>query len=834
VSTVVITITPPGGSPTDYTNSCVFSRCSFESEFNGAPGTFDVFLRDPTRSLSFVTGSEILLTVDTVTLFGGYVTQVGMTSLAPAADTSNLSTYSLAAWHLSGSDYNIAFDRRLFRNTSDYLSIIQINEVVDGAILRTAIDSYTDMSDFDTSGIDDIATIPDITFVSLQQGWTVRKEFETLLPFSGAVYYIDGDKTIIYKAYDNAEKRWGFSDAPNHNTITASPNEYQGATYGFSSVEGTEDATYMSNDVFIWGGSEFAGSGGTVFHRSQDGTSQTDHGRWQYGETHFGEQWFKTNAGVTAAANAILNGPPGTDATGQQKGLKNAQRQYSFTWYSDQVPLLSGVPDHVRAGDLMTVNLSVFDDTRLLPVRSLRISFPDAFTGNPASDDRLVQFDGTFGLQLSDSFTLWRYVIKNNNRVVIATQQVVTGTGTSTTSNFGANYSGSPLPVPDGSTTVFTTPFPYILGTSQVYLNGLLQRSGEDYYESNNQSGQYTFSSAPLVTDDIFIANFTLSGASSATVPTDNAYYISPAGNDSTGDGSEGNPWASFSKFLAIPPSPGDTLVIRGGTYSGSLNHNLTVTGINGTAGHPITLLGYPGEFITFDLGANGTSDTDNYFIEGYPDFNYWTFQGLNFINGCKDQNGLFTFSGDSGHTWSNIRIIGCNITKVGPQTASPNTSQIIYFGEFGTTALVQNCVIVGTYPTVTTDGAGFTTDHGPPSAKNITSDHNIYYHCNKGIQIYGSDGSPNGVTITSDHDTFIGCGRNVELTHYMTASITNAAGNTAGESPVYNLYDSGSGTLTANNNFWAQTFDSNYLLLPGNTGIKAASDGTDAGARNT
>lgn len=505
---VVITVTPPGGSPSDITNSCIFSRCSFDQQMNGVPGSFDIYVRDPDRSLSFTTGSEINLTVDGVAMFGGYITRVGMTSQAPAADTSDLDDYDLAAWHLSGADYNIMLDRRFYRNTSNYLEYIKINETVDGQILSTAIGSYTDMSDFSTAGIDDIATIPDISYVLLQQGWPVRKEFETLLPFSGAVYYIDGDKTIVWKAYDDAEKRWGFSDNPNHNAITVSPAEYQGATYGFSRVEGTEDGTYIANDVFVWGGSEFAGSGGTVFARETDATSITAHGRWQHAEAHFGETLYKSQAGVDAVAAAIIDGPPGTDATGQQKGLKYPQWAFTFTWFSDQVPDLSGTPDHIRAGDLVTVNLSVFGVTKLLPVRTLRVTFPDAFEGDPETDDRLVQFEGTFGLQLSDSFTLWRYVLKNQSRVSVQTQAVVTDSSTTTT--FGASYSGVPTPATDGATTVFTIPFGYISGTSNVYLNGLLQREGTDYTESDNEAGEITMTSAPLSTDNLFVSAFTL------------------------------------------------------------------------------------------------------------------------------------------------------------------------------------------------------------------------------------------------------------------------------------------------------------------------------------
>ena len=531
MATVLIEVSPPGsGTWTDITSDCMFQECSFSSMMNGVPGQFDVLVRDPDRTRSFTIGSEIRLTVDGVVLFGGYILTIGMKSIAPAADTSDLSTYVLRAWHLQGPDYNIAFDRRFVRNTGDYLSQIKINSNLDSEVLGTLVTTYADMGDFSPSGISPIGTIPDVEYVTVQQGWPVRREFETLLPFFGAVYYIDGSKVITWKAYDDVVKRWGFSDAPNDAAITASPAEFQGAYYGFREVEATEDAMQMANDVFAWGGSQFAGaSGGTVVARYQDavgsvtstsntyiqhgtvtgGSSIDVHGRWQHAETHFGETLYKSLTGVKAVASAILTGPPGTDATGQQKGLKSPQWSFGFKWTSNNVPMLSGYPDHIRAGDLVTINLSVFGVTRLLPVRSLTITFPDAFEDPPL--DRLVQFDGSFGLQLSDSFTLWRYVIQQQAKTAMKVNPILIADPTTGTTTYGAQFIGVPTPACDGAQTLFTLPFGYISGTLQVYLNGLIQRPGIDFLESSFLDGEFTMTSAPVATDNIEVTMSTLS-----------------------------------------------------------------------------------------------------------------------------------------------------------------------------------------------------------------------------------------------------------------------------------------------------------------------------------
>lgn len=494
----------------DRTNSCLFARSTFQQSMSAVPGTFQVAVRDPDRTLSFATGVEIGLEIDGVKMFGGYVTQVGMSHLAPAADTSDLDNYELRVWLLRGVDYNIAFDKRVVRNPADYLSYITINESFDGAILRSVVDDYADMSDFTTSGIEDIAAIDGDV---IQQGIKVRDRFENLSYFGGAIWYIDPNKNIIYTPYENVEKRWGFSDVPNYNSITVSPDEYQGATIGFRQVEATEDSSYIVNDALIWGGSQFAGtSGGTVFAREEDATSQSTYGRWQVAETHFGERNYSIQDQVDARANVIVNGPPGTDIYGEQKGLRYPQWQFDFSWFSNNVPELSGTPDHLVAGDIVTIDMDVFGVTKLLPLRSLRISFPDAMTTSGDPSDRVVQFDGTFGLQMGDPFTLWRYLQKAEVRVAnaISTTNATAVTDTSTETVFGAQFRGVPSPAPDGVETVFAIPFGYVTGSTRVFLNGLLQRLGTDYTESDPEGGEITMTTAPLATDNLLVLAVTL------------------------------------------------------------------------------------------------------------------------------------------------------------------------------------------------------------------------------------------------------------------------------------------------------------------------------------
>jgi len=159
--------------------------------------------------------------------------------------------------------------------------------------------------------------------------------------------------------------------------------------------------------------------------------------------------------------------------------------------------------------------MNTFGVTKLLPLRSLRTSFPDAFDDDGT---HLVQFEGTFGLQLGDPFTLWRFILANQNRVAAASATAAAAVNDSSTSTvYGALGQFTPTPATDGSTTVFSLPFGYISGTLDIYIiyvgsgGGLLLINGTDYIESDNVAGEFTMTSPPLGTSALIARCLTLS-----------------------------------------------------------------------------------------------------------------------------------------------------------------------------------------------------------------------------------------------------------------------------------------------------------------------------------
>jgi hypothetical protein len=494
----------------DISDHVLWESASFESQMGAVPGIFSFECKDEEQELSFVTGKRITLDVDGVRLFGGFLTQVTRDpSIFPAdhipADPTD---YRNRTWQLAGVSYNILFDRLILHNSADHLhQIPAVSDVYDGALIRSYLPDYIDEpGDLDMSTyVDDIKHYDSYTWK--QQGTQWREVMENWTQWTGALVYIDGSMNLHHQELDTTIKRWGFSDKPNNDSITALPLDYQDATIGMREVEASEDGSVIVNDAFIWGGGIFAGSGSTVFARETNSSSITDHGRWQLAETHFGEKDYGLQSGVDARADVIVNGPPGATPANQQRGLKYAQQQLRLAWFAHNVPRLSGSPDHIVPGELSTITLWVYSEdggttplTRLLPMRSATITFPQI-----NEDGSYVRFDGFFGLQPDDPYTLWRFLLRAQNRIIRESRPAATVNLESTGAFAGSVYFDAAVETPNGSITTFSIPFAYLAGSTKVYRNGLLQVRGTHYTESDPENGEISFYAAPLTGDNLLV-----------------------------------------------------------------------------------------------------------------------------------------------------------------------------------------------------------------------------------------------------------------------------------------------------------------------------------------
>ncbi|MBN2018660.1 MAG: right-handed parallel beta-helix repeat-containing protein [Sedimentisphaerales bacterium] len=99
-------------------------------------------------------------------------------------------------------------------------------------------------------------------------------------------------------------------------------------------------------------------------------------------------------------------------------------------------------------------------------------------------------------------------------------------------------------------------------------------------------------------------------------------YYVSPTGNDTTGNGSIGNPWKTIPKAVTMAVA-GDTIYVRGGTHI----YTTTITiSKSGSAGARFYLFAYPGERPILDFSAMSESSSNRGIrLSG----SYWHIYGL-------------------------------------------------------------------------------------------------------------------------------------------------------------------------------------------------------------
>lgn len=137
--------------------------------------------------------------------------------------------------------------------------------------------------------------------------------------------------------------------------------------------------------------------------------------------------------------------------------------------------------------------------------------------------------------------------------------------------------------------------------------------------------------------------------------------FLSPTGNDSTGNGTFGNPFRSLAKCsgatITTTTFPGARVYLRGGSYAWATQTGGVGPGTTGVdlAHHPIVYMAYPGETVTIDATATQLLDSGS----GWNDLFYAGSASSRMIINGSSATALDTHTFEMFHpnrcTWWNI-----------------------------------------------------------------------------------------------------------------------------------------------------------------------------------
>lgn len=184
--------------------------------------------------------------------------------------------------------------------------------------------------------------------------------------------------------------------------------------------------------------------------------------------------------------------------------------------------------------------------------------------------------------------------------------------------------------------------------------------------------------------------------------------FFSPTGNNSTGDGSYGNPWLSLGKvsnwtntpgYTLHTPVAGDRYYLLAGTYTGVENMVSDISGgvfrcqsRDGTSDNRIQIKTYPGAAVVIDMNNSDSNQKDAFYLLSCD---YWDIEGVGAYLTIRDGYGRgITSYEQTGSEFRNISII--NMDGV----ANDNHSAM--FISTGTSVVIEGLFTGDTIDTIT------------------------------------------------------------------------------------------------------------------------------------
>jgi hypothetical protein len=340
----------------DITDDVYYARSEFIAMVNGQPGTCKITLKDDARVKSFTVGARILLTIDGLNVWAGYLMRVRRTF-----PFSYHSPAQMRQFELLGVDINILLSKRWVYQQSNPRNDgpMYPANTADTTVLADLFSTWLDLSGDDLDTSTHVTNVGDMNedqkAAPIHPGMPWAETLRVLSSNLSPVYYINPDRQFVWADVDVETAPWILTDhaiASVSGSVVGDPPE---DLIRISSLTITKDATAMYNDVIFMGASP--GSGTMVTKRLTDAASVAAHGTWQTGGLVSGI--YKQNT-LNRYANAVVYGSPES-----HRGHKDDKVYASCVSYQNGL----------RVGMVVRVRSAVwgYDDT--LPIRQMRISW---------------------------------------------------------------------------------------------------------------------------------------------------------------------------------------------------------------------------------------------------------------------------------------------------------------------------------------------------------------------------------------------------------------------------------------------------------------------------
>ncbi|SHJ13190.1 Por secretion system C-terminal sorting domain-containing protein [Tangfeifania diversioriginum] len=250
------------------------------------------------------------------------------------------------------------------------------------------------------------------------------------------------------------------------------------------------------------------------------------------------------------------------------------------------------------------------------------------------------------------------------------------------------------------------------------YYNFTLKSKTKSHFRNNSLSWKKRIYS--ILFSMILVASFTMANAAT--------YYLSPTGNDTSGDGSIGSPWFTLNKAWTVIKA-GDTIYLRGGTYE--YNSRQTLSGKNGSSGNNIHVFAYPNETPALTKSSSFTTPSwpvTLIYLQG--DYTHW--KGIE----------IFGFEQATATIWYGMCLRNSN-NNILEQINSHHNGHGLMIRDASTNNLVLNSDFHHNYDPLNNygDGDGLEVGFLAHGSVNTVRGCRFYFNSDDGIDLWSNDG---------------------------------------------------------------------------------------------